>query len=740
MKKNNQGIRIVVTSMIILFLTACGGGGGSGAPVQTGGNGNGGGNTNPPPPASSPATATFIDSPVSGLGFQAAPSGTTGTTDGNGGFTVQANDKATFNIGGLVLGESDSISNGDIITPAELAGNRLNASDSRAIRIARLLQSLDNDGDTSNGITITSSTTSALAAMSQAERDGLKSALDTGVNFDASFGAVIDNLTAGNAVPRAEGSLVSAGTASFELMLAVNQATGGGFQGSRTKIVAAANGSCPVGILSANKVEVFGQQFPVCVINQNLFDDVTLTNDHVYVIDGIIAVGNGDAAGATAGGTDSAVITVMPGTQIYGRAGTFATLIVTRGSRLEAAGTPDMPIVMGAVTATGAGDSLAITDDPELMTDRGQWVGVILSGNGISNNCNVTGDTNSFNVPNGSSRFYGSCTTQDGNSGTLEYVIIAEAGQDYVANGIATPMPGLTNEAVGTGTRLNFIQVIESGGDGIRTYGGAAAMSHLVITGYFDDGMSFHEGYSGTVQTALIAHSNTVGNLGIYAENNNLPGLQDDEPVTRLDLVNVSILGGNGGTINSQGMLMNNGFGGEMWRSVITDTALRGNFDGGCMEMRVQIDAQLAFRDVLARCSTGGVQATASSGAAFRVVGDIALGFVQGTATDETGASISADRRDFRTYTSTINTSTWAVDPGVPLNQLTGLPAPAYGYPIGNYFGAVDPSSGNPDGNPNNNSSGGGPFWDGWTYRHANVDANLPGGANFHPLEAEITQ
>ena len=75
-------------------------------------------------------SATFIDDAVDGLNFTSSPSATSGTTGTNGttgGLTVESGDTATFDVGGLVIGTSQSIARGDIITPAELAGNPFDA-------------------------------------------------------------------------------------------------------------------------------------------------------------------------------------------------------------------------------------------------------------------------------------------------------------------------------------------------------------------------------------------------------------------------------------------------------------------------------------------------------------------------------------------------------------------------------------------------------------------------------------
>lgn len=93
--------------------------------------------------------ATFVDSYVSGLEFESATQ--SGITDSNGNFTYQEGETVTFHIGNLYLGTAKPV-NGKV-TPLDIVGTK-NISDDKVVRILRTLQTLDNDGDPSNGITI----------------------------------------------------------------------------------------------------------------------------------------------------------------------------------------------------------------------------------------------------------------------------------------------------------------------------------------------------------------------------------------------------------------------------------------------------------------------------------------------------------------------------------------------------------------------------------------------------------
>lgn len=716
---------LMLAVLLALALAACGGSGGEPDNDTT---------EDPPapPPPVTMVSATFVDAAVDGLNFTSSPSATSGTTGGNGtpgGLTVASGDTATFDIGGLVLGTSQAISDGDIITPAELAGNPFDADNPRAIRIARLLQSLDDDGNSGNGILITANTHDYISSgLSQAERDSLQTALNTGTDFRLLFSDRIHLMTAGNSVPRLQGDFVNAAQARLELAVAVSHATGGGgFVGDDSEIVADPTESCPVGVLSSNRVEVFSQSFPVCVINTDITNDVTLKNDHVYVIEGIIRVGNGDALGATG---SRVILLIQPGTQIYGYGGTTASLIITRGSMIEAIGLPELPIIMGAVDATGSGANLDITSDPADLTGRGQWSGLIISGRGTTTAGNATGEAQATSVPQGMTRFYGG-QVADNNSGTLEYVIIAEAGRSYTETG---RMHGLTLEAVGSATRLNHLQVLGSDGDGIRWFGGGASTANLIVNGQFGDGLSFSEGFNGLVQRALVRMGSTVGDKGMAgADNAIFPNAQ-----ARPNFINVTLLGKDGGVgSTSIGVAYRDGVDAVMWRSAILDDTGTEAWDGGCLGIEGELDLIMAFRDVAVSCQNG-IPADAVRGGTFGVTGALTESFVEGTTT----VVFPLDQLDFSVAEGIpFNADTLAIDTWTTFDHPpTSVPLVFFEAEIGNYFGAVDPASGNPDGDPtnNDNGNGGGPFWDGWTYRHSNVEGGLP-GVDFHPLEAELT-
>ncbi|MBC6412323.1 MAG: hypothetical protein GDA39_05280, partial [Hyphomonadaceae bacterium] len=184
------------------------------------------------------------------------------------------------------------------------------------------------------------------------------------------------------------------------------------------------------------------------------------------------------------------VLTIEPGVTIVGNSGADV-LVVNRCHRLEAAGTPDRPIVF-----TGKND-VAGTGEREGAT--GEWGGVVILGDAPINRCNVPGATggtfgceNAVEGVTGPDALYGGGGAPDSSSGTLEYVTVRHAGADLGA--------GLTFGGVGSGTTVNYVQVHNSSGDGIRFRGGRASANYLVLTGNAEGQLGVDEGYVGTVE------------------------------------------------------------------------------------------------------------------------------------------------------------------------------------------------------------------------------------------------
>lgn len=104
-------------------------------------------------------TGVFLDSAVVNIGYRTVTQ--SGFTNANGEFNYRAGEVITFFIGKLEL---PGVVASNIITPMDIA-NTTNLTDNQLVNILRLLQSLDKDGDPSNGIEITAAAIAAGAVL-----------------------------------------------------------------------------------------------------------------------------------------------------------------------------------------------------------------------------------------------------------------------------------------------------------------------------------------------------------------------------------------------------------------------------------------------------------------------------------------------------------------------------------------------------------------------------------------------
>ncbi|MBM0103295.1 hypothetical protein JM946_01000 [Steroidobacter sp. S1-65] len=142
------------------------GGGGSGGGGNGGGGDGGGGDGGGNNPPVTQASGVFVDAPVAGLSYTTS-SNVTGVTDAEGRYNYNVGDTVTFALGNLVIG---SVPAQGIVTPMTVANALVANTGNNAATVAEnllmLLQSLDANGDPSDGITFTQEIRNAVAANS----------------------------------------------------------------------------------------------------------------------------------------------------------------------------------------------------------------------------------------------------------------------------------------------------------------------------------------------------------------------------------------------------------------------------------------------------------------------------------------------------------------------------------------------------------------------------------------------
>jgi hypothetical protein len=244
--------------------------------------------------------------------------------------------------------------------------------------------------------------------------------------------------------------------------------------------------------------------FRLCRLPTSITTDRRLTrvNNLAYVIDGRVDVGI-DLGGANAPNATgrSAILTIDPGVIIVANSGdaTNDLMVVNRGSRINAEGTPTQPIIFTARENTTGN----VSD-----TTQGLWGGVILAGRAPTSDCSTTAGSTSLvggsagcqNIVEGTGNVaYGGEVAND-SSGTFRYVQIRYSGTAISAG---NELQGLTTGSVGRGTTIDHVQVHNSADDGVEIFGGTGNYRYLVVTGSDDDDFDTDFGYNGSIQFVL---------------------------------------------------------------------------------------------------------------------------------------------------------------------------------------------------------------------------------------------
>ena len=133
-------------------------------------------------------TGTFIDSPVEGLSFRTGS--TEGRTDAEGTFSYRQGENVDFSIGQLQLGSANGAA---LISPKDLVPDAQDSSDPEAINLARLLQSLDADGNLRNGIQLVEELQESIDTF-LAQNPAFDLSLDDNGNFEIAANTLLAHL------------------------------------------------------------------------------------------------------------------------------------------------------------------------------------------------------------------------------------------------------------------------------------------------------------------------------------------------------------------------------------------------------------------------------------------------------------------------------------------------------------------------------------------------------------------
>ncbi len=285
--------------------------------------------------------------------------------------------------------------------------------------------------------------------------------------------------------------------------------------------------SCPTG-LSDDGLNSAGT-FRYCRLPTVISADLTLAK-----VAGLVYRFRGQTEVGVDGGA-SATLTIQPGVVLAADSTETSNdlLLVNRGSKINAVGTADAPIIFTAqqnLSNNGVSDS-----------SQGLWGGIILLGRAPTAVCATgTGPNTADGTSAGAAtpcqqqiegvtgRSYGGTNGAD-SSGTMQYVQIRYTG---IAISEGNELQGLTLGGTGSGTTIDHVQSHNSADDGIEIFGGTTNIKYFVVTGADDDGFDVDNGWRGFMQFIIAAQKANGATNDSFATEIDSNGAEDLLPRT----------------------------------------------------------------------------------------------------------------------------------------------------------------------------------------------------------------
>ena len=314
----------------------------------------------------------------------------------------------------------------------------------------------------------------------------------------------------------------------------------------------------------------------VQVTDADIQGNVTWTANNTYILNGFVFVEDGES------------LTIEPGTVIKGRPGqaeNATALIVARGGKIFANGTADAPIIFTAE----ADDVTNATDLP--LDARGLWGGLIILGKARINNATGVGQIEGIPTtePRGA---YGGTDDAD-NSGVLRYVSVRYGGTNI---GAGNEINGVTFGAVGDGTTVEYIEVVNNDDDGYEWFGGTVNTKYLISAFNGDDAFDYDEGFRGKGQFWFALQSEDMGNRGAEQDGGTTP--EDGQPYAMPVIYNATYIGSGMNSANADNdlaLIFRDNAGGKYMNSIFTEYAGNG----------VQVEDLASGEDSRARLDAG---------------------------------------------------------------------------------------------------------------------------------------
>ena len=421
-----------------------------------------------------------------------------------------------------------------------------------------------------------------------------------GVGGHFKNGTVTDNSIDGAGAIYSKGTTAIANT-SFENVTVTGSSTDARFGGdSADTLLAKFNAG------TGNTIEAPKEKQ---TISGDITSDTTLTNNKIWVLDGLVAV------------KDDSTLTIDAGTTIVGKDGTgdnTSYMIIDKGSKIMAVGTESQPIIFTSETAYNGGTAAV-----------GQWGGLTIIGKAGNN------QVQPYEV---NSAFVADDSDLEDNSGTLKHVQILNSGITMETD---KEINGLSLVGVGSGTTIENITVSKSDDDCIEAWGGTVNMKNITVSECTDDHFDIDDGYAGTVTNLTI--NQTTGNAAIE---------MSGSTAATFDTFNITQTT----SVKEGGIYFkNDGVGGHFINGFVTDNSTDGA--GTIHSKGTGGTTNTSFTNVILGGSSTDAKFTGDSATALEAE------FNSGTENSATGTKPKATLSgDITSDTTLIFTKTWVLD------------------------------------------------------------------------------
>ena len=210
-----------------------------------------------------------------------------------------------------------------------------------------------------------------------------------------------------------------------------------------------------------------------------------------------VETGNNILTGSISGTVDldASIAYELPGTLIVPSG---ATLNIPAGTKITATGfgtTTYIGVLKGGTININGTESNPVVMESN-SGESGSWGGLTICGDAeTTSGVDATAEVGGFT--------YGGTTPTD-SSGSISYLVLKDGGAAINAD---SEYNGLSLYAVGSGTTIANVAIINGNDDGVEFFGGSVSVTNLYLENNRDDSIDWTEGWNGTVTNTYVNNS-----------------------------------------------------------------------------------------------------------------------------------------------------------------------------------------------------------------------------------------